>query len=61
MSSTVQTPSDSPSPIGPRRASLTFIFLTVLFDVIAFGIIGPQWQAADQKNLHERRQQDGEK
>ena len=41
MSSTVQTPSDSPSPIGPRRASLTFIFLTVLFDVIAFGIIGP--------------------
>ena len=28
-------------PRSPRRAALVFIFLTVLFDVIAFGIIGP--------------------
>jgi DHA1 family tetracycline resistance protein-like MFS transporter len=34
-------PGDSPIPGGPRRATVTFIFVTVVLDVLALGVIIP--------------------
>ena len=40
MTSESATPT-SPTPTGPRRAAVIFIFLTVVFDMLALGVVIP--------------------
>lgn len=41
MNSSAAPPSSPPPVQGPRRAALAFIFVTVLIDILAFGLIIP--------------------
>ena len=43
-----------PSPAAPRRAAFAFIFVTVLLDMLALGIIIPVLPQAD-RGFHGRR------